>query len=697
MKPWEKYADAPEGGTGIDVPVQRGMRVSPEQQAIADQARLNILEKEKQANPNDPALDQEVTMERRKQGVSTPVAKKPWEKNIPQPEAAPRTRGYGEELGRQVGLTARNAIEGVASVPTVLGNAADYIGEKVTGKKLGFGGNVGATVADKLGLPKPETGIEKFSGDVAQTLLPAGMAGNFTKVPELTGKGLWRALGRNAAVGTTSGAAANMALGHDPVEGAVTGAVLGPVLSSVGGVAKSVLGTPTRWLQNVTAGAEGRASGELQKTLGPRTRAAIDALRNLRGEVPGEMPTAGRAASADLPELKILEELARSKPGASRYLERDVANEAARMRPLERIAAPGREGVATRGGQIPPSRHAAFRSGETDPLYAAAMSDRVTMTPEMEALVGGVEARPAVVRGGRAFRQEQTNAEVGGQRIPMGPVPAVPGTPAMPEVRDSMGVLIRPAVPEVPGTPGHRSIQDLQQIKNELSARIKRLSMSDPDEAHRLSVARDQLNRQMTEQSPNFAQANTRFRELSIPQNQADVAEALVRTLRDSKGVERPGAFLAARQNAPQVLKRADQSPRFQQIEQVMTGPQMEKINAVQRSLQREADYASLNTPRGILPKYLSPMDQLEQATPGWFSRVITLARSQVKRIGKRTDEDVYRVVNDAMLDPRKMADLLSQVPPTERNALINALRQNSASPAIMPQMVGAMSSNGQE
>lgn len=72
-------------------------------------------------------------------------------------------------IPRQLGLTARYGLEGLASVPQfLLGQPMEALGVK------GAGSNVGETVSDLIGLPKPETTQEKVVGTGAKMLVPAG-------------------------------------------------------------------------------------------------------------------------------------------------------------------------------------------------------------------------------------------------------------------------------------------------------------------------------------------------------------------------------------------------------------------------------------------------------------------------------------------------------------------------------------------
>lgn len=517
-------------------------------------------------------------------------------------------------------------------------------------------------------------------GEVAMTAVPGAAAFKVARaMPVIRSAG---PILQNIAGGAAAGGAGNAVMGNDVVEGAGLGAVLGPVGHVVGNLA----GRGVRAAQDVFGGTAGAATKRLKAFLGDRADAAVTALRNTRGMVPGEMPTAGRAASANLPELKALEEAAMRSPGAHNLMTQREANSAARAQVLDDIAQPSRpRGVATQGGQVPMSQAEWERLAKAGPFYDAANPDRVIINPRLQAVLDGEEAAAAARSGNRAFSQEQTNAFAGGQPVPQGATPRT--TPNL--RRDT---LTNQFIEEAPTTQLQtRSIQDLQKFKDELTGKIKRIQMTDPEEAFRLSQARAQLTEEMRRQSPHYAQATDDYRVFSQPQNQGEVADTMVRALRDPTGRENVGAFLGAMDNAPRTIKRAGGDPRFTQLEQVMTPEQMARINGLRGSAQREAAYQNLDVNSGVVDKYKSVFDQLADNTPGVFNQMFTIARAAAKRIGARSDTQVNNLIGDAIRDPNRLAALIEAVPPQERNAFVNAVRQLGSSDAFRGGSLGAV------
>ena len=539
-----------------------------------------------------------------------------------------------------------------------------------------------------------ETGPASTVGNIAgEVLLTAAPAARAAQAVNATARFAPSVLTRTRSLvggGAAAGAAGAATMGEDPAMGAASGAAFGPLVHGAGRLADA----GWRGLQNITGGASGRVVRELQQTFGDRAAQAAETLRNLRGYLPGEAPTAGAAASTSLPELKILEEAARTRPGAHHFLQRDEANQAARVAPLDEMAHPGQRYFNPQTRRTELSEAEINRATATDPLYAAANQQRVGLTPEVEAVMGGPEASAALRAGGRSLDQAQVNAAGREAPIPGGRTEAIPPAPA--PVREftsesgDFGQPYRATEPFVP-VPATRTIDELQRVRSNLDQQIKILSRS-TDEAAPLKLAQAQdARRQITaamEQSGDYNVANTVFRNMSAPQNQADIANVLRRSLRSPAGVERESSFLSALDNAPQTIKKSDLSPRFQNIGEVMTPEQMGTIGNVKRSVQREADYARLPA-TGIVPESIGPLQRLEEHIPGFLSRGVTALKTAIRHVSGQSDEQVQRLVDDAMLHPDRLAALIEGIPPEARNATINQIREFMAIPGVASAATG--------
>jgi hypothetical protein len=113
------------------------------------------------------------------------------------PNAPPQSQGFGADLGRQVGLTARDAIQaagntvglGYDPIAAVLNKAGALIGHDPQIAPLGA---QAAALADKLGLPQPvgslERGVNAAAQGAAEAGSLAGAGGASAEVPGLIGQ-----------------------------------------------------------------------------------------------------------------------------------------------------------------------------------------------------------------------------------------------------------------------------------------------------------------------------------------------------------------------------------------------------------------------------------------------------------------------------------------------------------------------------
>lgn len=138
----------------------------------------------------------------------------------PSPEI--KKRSTGEEVMRQLGLTARYGVEGALALPSLPGDV------------LGFKSSQGVSdLLTRIGLPKPEGKTERIVGDVARGMagVPTGMAtgkvlqGAASPVAQNVGKVLQTQPGLQAASASTGGLGAGAAreLGLGPLPQTIAG------------------------------------------------------------------------------------------------------------------------------------------------------------------------------------------------------------------------------------------------------------------------------------------------------------------------------------------------------------------------------------------------------------------------------------------------------------------------------------------
>ncbi len=240
--------------------------------------------------------------------------------------------------------------------------------------------------AEKRGYMPSEKDVEMLRGSIEDSL--TGKAANIgtevaaTVVPGTAAYKAATSIPRVAAMspvlqatvgGAAAGAAGNAVLDQPLVEGAGIGAILGPAGIGLGRAADYLANSALKaW-----HGAPGAATDYARRAFGDRTQAAINALRNIRQEVPGEMPTMRAAVSPDLPEMAVFDEAARRGQQANLFTQRDAATNAARSQVLRDIEEGGQRLPNSVTGRLDPSVIEAARNAQTNPLYAAAMRQRL--------------------------------------------------------------------------------------------------------------------------------------------------------------------------------------------------------------------------------------------------------------------------------------------------------------------------------
>lgn len=521
---------------------------------------------------------------------------------------------------------------------------------------------------DSMGKAADKTSGAYIAGGLADPVAMTIGAGGFnaaSKIPMLPSylKNIVGGAGTGAAIG---GISEEGDIGTGAAMGAGISAALGP-LGYLGGKAWDIG-------RNITSGAQGQASKYLSEIFGdPVSRAKIaDRVSAMKSGVAGEKPTVGLAAVSDdvpIPALKALEEGARSRPQmASQFAARDSANEVARARPFESIAAVGSRVPAETGMPVNLSRAEATRKNITSPLYAEAGKDILSVDDQLLSILGGAEVQPAARRAGTSLDQAIANATAAGKTPPIGysppkTTPAPEGTPYWAQ---------NPA-PKPTTDPATISVNALQRIKNEIDKDISSLSgTTDSAGATKLSQlknARSQLDTWMRGNSKKWGEAQDTFKDLSAFQNQADAANVLLNSLQSPAGVERAAAFGNAFRNAPQTINKAG-VPRFEELGQIFSPTQMKWANATKQSIDRESQYAALKAQQSILPEVKNSLDSIREGSPNWLNVAMTSFHKIMAKAGGKLDEQSRAIVDGLMLDPAKFSAFMKQATPSERDLI---------------------------
>lgn len=181
-----------------------------------------------------------------------------------EPQSGDPSPGLWGGLTRQVGLTARAGIQGIASDIGVVSNPIDSLLHTITGIDPTTANEFGSKIADALGLPQPKTATERVAQMAASGMAGAAGIGGAASLGAKTLTGLGKAVMGSLAEGPAAtaisgaGAGAGSQLAKESGAGpmgqlgaAVAGGILAP---SAAGLAMK--GVPAAWNKAASAVAE---------------------------------------------------------------------------------------------------------------------------------------------------------------------------------------------------------------------------------------------------------------------------------------------------------------------------------------------------------------------------------------------------------------------------------------------------------
>lgn len=168
-----------------------------------------------------------------------------------EPPAAVKAGGMLNEIPRQLGLTARYGLEGLANTAQIATEPIRYLQDKLTPEREGAAkslplGMIATNFADKIGLPKPENANERVVGDAARLVAGSGgVVGGAqlaSKLPGIAGK-VFAGMAANPTSQLTAAAGGGLAGGASREAGGdATGQVISSVLGTVvGGLAPGAI------------------------------------------------------------------------------------------------------------------------------------------------------------------------------------------------------------------------------------------------------------------------------------------------------------------------------------------------------------------------------------------------------------------------------------------------------------------------
>lgn len=168
---------------------------------------------------------------------------------------------------------------------------------------------------------------------------------------------------------------------------------------------------------------------------------------------------------------------------------------------------------------------------------------------------------------------------------------------------------------------------------------------------------------------PDLKAGRAAYREGSAPINQMDVGEALkeklVPALRE-EGNQRASVFSQAARDSASTIKNATGQPRFKDLQDVLTGRQLQNTTQIQDDLarvDRNADMARKGAgagPNALDLATQSAERELGGKLPGLLNRGVMIANAIVARMEGKINSKMAAEMAVEMLDPPKVGEALA-------------------------------------
>jgi hypothetical protein len=186
---------------------------------------------------------------------------------------------------------------------------------------------------------------------------------------------------------------------------------------------------------------------------------------------------------------------------------------------------------------------------------------------------------------------------------------------------------------------------------------------------------------------PVYGAARQTFAKMSEPVNQAQVLNEMLSVLQKPGGGERVQPFLNALGRGEEaLLKRSTGQPRYTELGQVLTEPQMGAVQKVAGEMTREVQMATqAKAGQNALTEILSRNSQsAKKFIPNFIDAKAAIARETTSLLEGKVNEKTIGLLTDAFESGKSLSTLLNKIPFKERNEVLRAIgdAQGRLSPA---------------
>jgi len=385
----------------------------------------------------------------------------------------------------------------------------------------------------------------------------------------------------------------------------------------------------------------------LNRVAGDDAANVIQRLKSAQPLVPGSMPTAAQVA-----ENGGLAAMERSAAGANpaAFAQRNMEQASARLNSLR--------GVAGDDATLEAAKVA--RDTAAKPLYAQAKQQTMQNTPELSAILDSLP--PSVMSKAHSLAMLAREPLKMGKDIPAQTVPT--------GLFDAAGNAITRDVAAQSSSYSGKALHYIKLALDDTLSKTGEGSLGNT-EKRLMMGAKDDLLGLVDSGIPAYGQARTKFAELSRPVNQMEIGQALYDKMKPALsdfgalGQESKAQFANALRNGDKLAADAT-GFKGAKLNSVMSPDQMGTLNNIGRDLARKANAENLG--RGVGSDTFQKFAMQNIAEQSGMPRLVgglldlPVVSRATKWVYRDSDEAAQKVISEAMLDPKKAAQLMEQV-----------------------------------
>lgn len=583
--------------------------------------------------------------------------------------------GAAETAKHWAGLTYRNAVEGAAGLPEMIGNipaatanAARWAGDKALGIPASSSALPYAHPftegLDALDVTKPQNSKERLYGDVTKPLFAVATGGMGAKDLAKNGGWLENLLSKNLPLqyqaGVGGGAAGGIARENDLGPGAELMASLAGSFAAPGAwnVGKGVFGA----LAPFSEGGRDKIVSNVLATYADNPTKASANLKAAPQYVAGSPQTAG-TSSGDYGLIKLEKGLNRADP----FTDTIVAQNKARNDLLQKAA----------GTEKDVASAMAARKAATEPLYQLAATQPLNpdaISPILSKIDEKIELVGAKSDAGKTLLDLKNKIK--------GSLPSMEAQNT--GLLDSTGTPItKPAFSNVTQSP---LVQIFKETRDNL------IKKGDQPGAYGATVrgviqpVNQMLGEALESQSPVLRQANQKFRDLSMPINQMENMQGIYKHLQIGTP-DAGGYFTLSPTKAANLFKEGQWNTDYngwQPLEKALSPEQYQALHSVNQDLTR-ANLVNNPAVKAVGSETfanLASANALNKATGG----TVNIGIPGSKWLYDKANPMVQQNLIDTLQDPAKAAKLLMTGTPNNTGPIVPTLFGNLARAAYAGQ-----------